>query len=266
MMKVALGKTLWLLFAVAMIVFLAAPVVFTAVYSLGESRYFQFPPQAWSLQWYGAFMRADKFRDALVTSAILAAVVTPLCLLMALPTAHALARYRFPGQRWIDALVLSPLIVPGVITGVALLSLFRILHQDIGLVRMSVAMLVVCFPYALRALAANYQGVDPATEEAARDLGYGPLRTWWTITLPQLRTGLLAGAVFVFVEVIDNFSVNVFLVDLHSNTLPIAAYQHIRDVDDPLVAVMSTLLSVLSVLLVLGFSRMLGLERLFKRP
>jgi putative spermidine/putrescine transport system permease protein len=263
-MKHYLGKALWLLFGVLMLSFLLAPVIFTAVYSVGESRYFQFPPQAWSLQWYTSFFRAQKFYEAMINSAILAAVVTPLCLLAALPTAHALARYRFAGQRWIDALVLSPLIVPGVITGVALLSLFRILHQDIGLVRMSVAMMVVCFPYALRALAANYQAVDPATEEAARDLGYGPLRTWWTITLPQLRTGLLAGAVFVFVEVIDNFSVNVFLVDLHSNTLPIAAYQHIRDVDDPLVAVMSTLLSILSVLLVLGFSRIMGLERMFK--
>lgn len=264
MARLLVVKALWLLFGLAVCVYLLAPVLFTAVYSVGESRYFQFPPQGWSLQWYGAFFRAEKFRDALLNSAILAAVVTPLSLLAALPTAHALARYRFPGQRWIDALVLSPLIVPGVITGVALLSLFRILHQDIGLVRMSVAMLIVCFPYALRALAANYQGVDPATEEAARDLGSGPLRTWWSITLPQLRTGLLASAVFVFVEVIDNFSVNVFLVDLHSNTLPIAAYQHIRDVDDPLVAVMSTLLSVLSVLLVLGFSRLLGLERMFK--
>ena len=88
---------------------------------------------------------------------------------------------------------------------------------------MALAMMVVCLPFALRAIAANYQNVDPATEEAARDLGASAMTTYLKITLPQLKPGILAAAIFVFVEVVDNFSVNVFLKDLQSDTLPIAA-------------------------------------------
>ncbi|WP_245573062.1 ABC transporter permease [Lichenihabitans psoromatis] len=113
-------------------------------------------------------------------------------------------------------------------------------------------------------LGANYTGVDLRCEEAARDLGAGPLYTYFKVTLPQLRSGLLAGAIFVFVEVIDNFSVNVFLVDLHGNTLPIAAYQHIRDFDDPLVAVLSTLLALLTLALVIVLDRVVGIDRVVR--
>ncbi|GAB4065523.1 ABC transporter permease [Ancylobacter sonchi] len=256
------SHTLWTLFGAAMLAFLLAPTLFTLLYSFSEARYFSFPVQSYSLRWYVAFFSAAKFQKAAIETGLLALIVVPCCLTAALCTSHAVARWEFPGRRLVDALILSPLIVPGVVTGVAFLSLFRILHQDIGLVRMAIAMMVVCLPYAVRALAANYGGVDRSTEEAARDLGAGPLQAYLKVTLPQLKPGLLAGGVFVLVEVIDNFAVNVFLVDLDSNTLPIVAYQHIRDFDDPVVAVMSTLLSALALTLVVVFNRMVGLEKL----
>ncbi len=265
-MRRAVGHTAWVIFGALLTTFLLAPAVITALYSTGESRYFQFPASGYSLIWYGAFFRSPVFRAAMVQTALLTVIVTPGCLVIALATSHALARNKFPGKQALDAALLSPLVVPGVVTGVAFLSLFRILGQDSGLLRMSVAMLVVCFPFALRALAANYADVDVRTEEAARDLGAGHLETYVRVTLPQLKPGLLAGAVFVAVEVVDNFSVNVFLVGIGNNTLPIAAYQHIRDFDDPLVAVMSTLLSLLSLGLVLLLSRVAGMDRLVRRP
>lgn len=257
-------KGLWALFGMVLTAFLLAPILVTALYSVSEARYFTFPVKAFSLKWYLEFFQSQTFVRAALQSFLLAAVVTPACLLLALPTAHALARSSFPGKRALEALILSPLIIPGVVTGVAFLSLFRIVHQDIGLVRMSLAMLVVTFPFALRALSANYGGMDRYAEEAARDLGCGPIRTYLKVTLPQLKAGSLAGSVFVFAEVIDNFSVNVFLVDLDSTTLPIAAYQHIRDFDDPLVAVMSTLLSIVALLLVMAMGRIARFDRFLR--
>ncbi|MCK0195716.1 ABC transporter permease [Ancylobacter sp. 6x-1] len=261
-MRTLISRTLWTAFGATMLAFLLAPTLFTVLFSFSEARYFSFPMQSYSLRWYTAFFGAAKFQKAAIETGLLALIVTPGCLAAALCTAHAVARWEFRGKRLVDSLILSPLIVPGVVTGVAFLSLFRILHQDIGLVRMSIAMMVVCLPYAVRAVSANYGGVDRATEEAARDLGAGPLLAYLKVTLPQLKPGLLAGGVFVLVEVIDNFAVNVFLVDLDSNTLPIVAYQHIRDFDDPLVAVMSTLLSALTLALVILFNRVIGLEKL----
>jgi putative spermidine/putrescine transport system permease protein len=256
-----LSKGLWLLYGLVLAVFLMAPVLVTALYSVSDARYFAFPVKAFSLRWYVEFFGSSKFIDAALNSVLLAAVVTPVSLLLALPTAHALARLDFPGRKAVEALILSPLVVPGVVTGVAFLSFFRMLHQDLGMVRMAVAMLVVTFPFALRALAANYGGMDRYAEEAARDLGCGPVRTYLKVTLPQLKAGSLAGAIFVFSEVIDNFAVNVFLVDLDSTTLPIAAYQHIRDFDDPLIAVMSTLLSLVALGLVIVFGKFAKFDR-----
>lgn len=258
------SRALWLLFGLAVVIFMLAPVLVTALYSVGESRYFTFPPQGFSGKWYLEFFASEKFLQAAQHSFILAAIVTPLSLVLALPTAHALARLEFPGRRLLEAMIMSPLVVPGVVTGVAFLSLFRILNVELGMVRMSVAMLVLSFPFALRALMANYNGMDRSAEEAARDLGCGPVQTYFKVTLPQLKAGSLAGAVFVFTEVVDNFSINVFLVDLDTNTLPIVAYQHIRDFDDPLVAVMSTLLSVLAVVLVFVFAKFTKFDRFMR--
>ena len=258
--RVAEG-TIPALFCGAVLLFLLAPTLLSAYYSVGEARYFSFPASAYSLKWYGQFFASPKFSTAMVRTALLAATVTPLCVGVALMTAHAMAQGRFRARRFLDAIALSPLIVPGVVTGIAFLSLFRIAGIELGLVRMGVAMLVVCLPFALRAIAANYNSVDPATQEAARDLGASAFQTYLRVTLPQLKPGVLAAAVFVFVEVVDNFSVNVFLTDLGSDTLPIAAYQHVRDFDDPLVAVMSTILSLLTLALVLVFQRFVGLDR-----
>lgn len=254
----------WLLFCGLVLVFVVSPTVFTAYYSIGTSKYFQFPIEVYSGKWYGLFFESAKFRGAMMRTAILAGIVTPVCVLVALATAHAMAYGSRRAKQVLDAIALSPLIVPGVVTGIAFLSVFRLVGIEIGLIRMAIAMLIVCFPFALRAIAANYQNIDPATEEAARDLGAGPLMTYLKVTLPQLTPGVLAGAVFVFVEVIDNFSVTAFLTDLNSDTLSITAYQHIRDFDDPLVAVMSTLLSILTLIAVLLVQRVIGLDKVVK--
>lgn len=257
-----LAKAGWFIFGIAATSFVVAPAVLIAFYSFSKARYLEIPIQDYSLDWYAAFFASESFRAAIINTAILAVSVAPICLMAALATAHAMARYEFRGKRALEAFVMSPLIVPGVVTGVALLTFFRIAGIELGLFRMSVAMVIVSFPFALRALAANYGSVSVSLEEAARDLGAGRIQTYFRVTLPQLKPGIVAGAIFVGVEVIDNFAVNAFLVDLRSNTLPIAAYQHVRDFDDPLVAVMSTLLSVLSLILVLIFNHFIGLEKI----
>ncbi len=261
-MNGAIARAGWLLFGIIATIFIVAPAALIAVYSLSKARYFSLPVRDFSLNWYFAFFASDSFRDAMMNTAILAIVVTPICLIAALATAHAIARYEFAGKNALEAFAMSPLIVPGVVTGVAFLAFFKAMGVELGLVRMSFAMAIVSFPFALRALLANYGAVSVSLEEAARDLGAGRVETYFRVTLPQLKPGIVASTIFVGVEVIDNFSVNAFLVDLQSNTLPIAAYQHVRDFDDPLVAVMSTLLSVLSLIFVLVFNYFIGLEKI----
>jgi putative spermidine/putrescine transport system permease protein len=261
---VTLRRAGWGLYLVLAALFLAGPVAFIALYSFVDATFFRLPIPGFSLRWYREFFHSPVFSQALKSTLLLAAVVTPLCMAIAIPTAWAIARLRFRGRELLNAAILSPVVLPGVVTGIALLSLFGQLSLKDGFARMVLAMTLLCLPFAVRALAANFHGLDPASQEAARNLGAGPVTTFWRVTLPQLKPGLIAGGVFVFVETMDNFSINVFLADTRSKTLPIAAFEHVRDFDDPTVAAMATLLSALSVLIVLVVDRIVGLDRFLR--
>jgi putative spermidine/putrescine transport system permease protein len=241
--------------------FILLPVLFIALYAFNEGAYLTLPPKPPTLHWFASFLANPRFMAALRSSFGIAGVVTPAALLLALPTAFALVRCDFPGKTALTTVLLAPLVVPGVITGIAFLSLFSRAGLGAGFWPLALALLCFAFPFAVRALVANLHGLDPALEEAARNLGASRFRAFLWVTLPQLRPGLLAGGIFVFVEAIDNFSIAVFLIDARTTTLPVEAFSYIRDFDDPTVAAMAVLLMALSALLVLLVDRLVGLDR-----
>ncbi|CAN5899090.1 ABC transporter permease [soil metagenome] len=241
--------------------FILLPVAFIALYAFNEGGYLRLPPQGLTFHWFVNFFAIARFRAALESSLIVSAVVAPACLLIAVPAALALVRYRFPGRDLINGLIMSPLIVPGVVIGISFLSLSARVGTGLGLVPIIVALTCFAFPFAVRALAANLHGLDPRLEEAARNLGASRFNAFLFVTLPQLRPGLLAGGIFVFVEAIDNFSIAVFLTNSRITTLPVESYSYIRDFDDPTVAAMAVLLMSLSAVLVFAIDRLVGLDR-----
>jgi ABC-type spermidine/putrescine transport system permease subunit II len=248
-------------FAALVMAFILLPVIFIALYAFNDTGYFHFPPQGVSLKWFVSFFANARFRAALASSLIISATVAPLCLLIAVPTALALVRYRFPGRDLVNGLIMSPLVVPGVVIGISFLSLSARMGGGPGLLPIIVALTCFAFPFAVRALTANLHGLDPRLEEAARNLGASRFRAFLWVTLPQLRPGLLAGGIFVFVEAIDNFSIAVFLTNSRTTTLPVEAYSYIRDFDDPTVAAMAVLLMSLSAILVFAIDRLVGFDR-----
>jgi putative spermidine/putrescine transport system permease protein len=243
------------------VVFLTIPVVFIILYAFNEARYFTLPPKGLTLHWFANFFQNDRFQAALRSSFGIAGLITPTSLAVAVPSAVAIVRGSFRGRGLLNAALLSPLMIPGVVTGIAFLGLFSQLDVGSGFWRLTVALTCFTLPFAVRALVANLHGLDPALEEAARNLGASRWRAFLHVTLPQLRPGLLAGGIFVFVEAIDNFSISVFLTDIRTTTLPVEAYNYIRDFDDPTVAAMASMLIGLSVVLVFAVQRITGLDR-----
>ena len=246
----------------AVMIFILLPVVFIALYAFNETAYLSLPPQGFTLRWFAKFFANVRFREALASSLSIAFAVTPAALLVALPAAVALVRYRFAGREFVNLAVMSPLVVPGVVVGISFLSLAAWIGVGLGTWALIVAMTCLAFPFALRALVANLHGLDPALEEAARNLGATRLSAFALVTLPQLKPGLLAGGIFVFVEAIDNFSTAVFLTNSRTTTLPVEAFSYIRDFDDPTVAAMAVLLMAFSAALVFAIDRLVGLDRL----
>ena len=248
--------------AAAVMGFILLPVAFIVLYAFNDTAFLSLPPHGLSFKWFANFFANARFRQALYSSLTVSAVVAPACLLIAIPAAIALVRYRFPGRGLVNALIMSPLVVPGVVTGISFLSLSARVGTGIGIMPITVALTCFAFPFAVRALAANLHGLDPRLEEAARNLGASRWRAFLFVTLPQLRPGLLAGGVFVFVEAIDNFSIAVFLTNSRTTVLPVESYSYIRDFDDPTVAAMAVLLMCLSAALVFLIDRLVGFDRL----
>ena len=251
-------------FVIVVALFLLAPVVFIVLYAFNNSSYFSLPPQGFTLKWFANFFGNSRFRQAIATSLAMAAIVTPLSLLIAIPTAYALVRGRFRGRGFLNLFVFSPLIIPGVVTGIAFLIFLTSIGIGPGFLGLVVAMSCFALPFAVRALVATMHGLNRELEEAARNLGASDWEVFRLVVLPQLRPGMLAGGTFVFVEAIDNFSISAFLTSPHSTTLPVEAYGYIRDFDDPTVAAMAAILILLSAILVLGVGRLIGLDRMFR--
>jgi len=255
------SSAIWACYIGVILLALTAPIIIIVIYSFSPSRYMQVVPSGISLKWYKLFFSDKTFMLALRNTLILSAGTLPLCMMIALPTAHSIARKAVAGADMIGIIMSSTLILPGVVTGIAFLSFFNFLHVDNGIIRMTIAMTVVCLPYAVYALLANYRGMDVSLEEAARDLGAKPLYIYFRVVLPQLRPGVIAGGIFILVEAIDNFAVNVFLADGRTVTLPIATYERMRTFDDPTVAVIATMMALVALVLVTLLGKLVGLDR-----
>jgi putative spermidine/putrescine transport system permease protein len=249
---------------VAVSAFLLLPIVVIFYYAIQDGAYFQLIPNAFSWRWFVAAWENERFIAAALNSLWFALIVTPISLALAIPTAYALVRYNLPFKSTLNVLIMSPLLVPGVISGIAFMTLFGVFDVDNGIVKNAIAMACFTFPFAVRAIAANLQGLGIVWEDAAASLGATRWQTWSWVLLPMLRPGMLAGGIFVFVETIDNFSITVFLVSRNSMTVPIEVYNYIKDYDDPSVAVVALVSIIGSTLLMFLVERLIGLDQFLR--
>jgi len=243
------------------VAFLAIPVLFVIFYSFNHSAYFQFPPQGLSLRWYANFFRLHYFRNGALISLALAAAVTPLSVAIGGATSYALVRGKFRGAALINSLLMSPIIIPGVVTGIALLTMFYLIGSGWRFGNLVIAMTLVCLPYTVRTINANLHGLNAFTEEAAINLGASRWTTFRRIVLPQIRPGIVGGMIFVFATVLEDVSVVIFLTSYRTSTLSIAALGYLRNKDDPTIAAMATMLIAVTVGLVFIIQRVIGLDK-----
>jgi putative spermidine/putrescine transport system permease protein len=256
----ALGWPLGLV-ASLIIAFLALPVLFVIFYSFNASAYFQFPPKGLSLRWYANFFRLHYFRDGALVSLALAAVVTPLSVAMGAAASYGLVRGKFRAAALINALLMSPIIIPGVVTGIAFMTMFNLIGSRWSFGNLVIAMTLICLPFTVRTISANLHGLNPNTEEAAVNLGASRWTTFRRVVLPQIRPGIVGGMIFVFATVLEDVSVVIFLTSYKTSTLSIAAMGYLRNKDDPTIAAMATMLIALTVGLVYVIQRVVGFEK-----
>jgi putative spermidine/putrescine transport system permease protein len=184
-----------------------------------------------------------------------------ISLVLGLAAAYALARRMLPAAELLTSLLMAPLIMPSVVIGVAMLQFYAIVGLRGSLVGLLIAHVVITVPYIVRSALASLAGLDASLEEAARTLGATGLEAFGLVTLPLMRPGLVAGALFAFITSLDNVPVTIFLIGANQTTLPVLIFTSVEMGVDPSVAAISTLLILATLVVLLLAERRAGFHR-----
>jgi putative spermidine/putrescine transport system permease protein len=244
---------------------LVVPHLIVIVTSFDPSPVGVFPPRGLTGKWYANALARPAFREALGLSLTVAVGAALGAVAAGVMASLLLVRYQFRGRAVLTALLQSPMMIPEVVLGLGFLIVFSRWRFHVTTANLVLAHVVVTLPYAVRVISANLYSVGPSIEEAAQVLGAGPLRTVLQITLPVIKQGMLAAAIFAFVVSFDNFTVSAFLVSARG-TLPVEIYAYIRTGSDPTIAAISAMLIAMSLLVVLVVERIVGFEGIAETP
>ena len=241
--------------------FLMLPVVAVALASFSRTSYLTVPPRGLTLRWFSAVLGDPEYVQAIVFSLVLAVLATLGSLAAGVAASYALIRRRGPGGALAAALLNAPLVFPGVVVGVALLQFYALVRMNGTLVGLAIAHMVITVPYVVRAVIASLEGIDPELESAARVLGASGPAAFLTVTLPLIRPGVAAGALFSFIVSFDNVPVSIFLLGAGQMTLPVKIFSAIEYGVDPSIAAVSTMLIALTGLGLAVAERWVGFHR-----
>ena len=251
-----------LAFHTLFVVFVLAPIVVVGWVAFTPHAYLSFPLAEWSLRWFRTIADYPEFVRAFWQSLALGAVSSTAAVALALPVALLVARQRFAGREALLALLQSPLMIPHVVLGIALLRFFTEVGLAGTFIGLWVAHIVVIFPFALRLALASAEGMDPALENAAASLGASRFTITRRIVLPLIGPGLVSGWVLAFINSFDEVTMTVFIATPGTTTLPVRMFLYIQDNIDPLVTAVSAAVIVLTVALLVLLDRLAGLEAL----
>lgn len=256
------GERLWLyLLAALVLFFLVAPIFVVVPMSFSAGEFLEFPPQEWSLRWYEAYVSSADWRLATWVS-LRAAILT---MLVATPLGVAAAYgLHVSGSRFArtaQLILITPLIVPVIILAVGIFYLYvqlGMVNTTIGLV---LAHSILAIPFVVITVSAGFAGFDMNQERVARSLGASRLKAFLTVTLPQIRPSIVAGALFAFIVSLDEVVIALFISSGPKSTLTRRMFTGLRDEVDPTIAAVSSMLIIASVLILLLAQLFQGTKR-----
>ena len=243
------------------LVFIYTPLIILAIYAFNPSRIQVWPPTGFTLHWFGEAASNPAVSQAVVNSFIVATFATALALVLGTLASVAVARYAFFGRQTISFLLVLPIALPGVVTGVALRTSFVTLGVDFGLTTIVVGHATFCVVIAFNNVVARLRRLPRSPEEASGDLGADTFTTFRRITLPAMRTALLSGALLAFALSFDEIIVTNFTAGPGTQTIPLWIYSAIQRPNElPVVNVVATVLILVSIVPVWLAQRIAGSE------
>lgn len=199
------------------------------------------------------------------TSIVVSLLGNILALLIGMPAAYALSRFSFRGKDALNALFLSPLLIPGIVLGFTLLRYLIIVYHLPVYAGLLIGHTVIMLPFIIRVIASSLSNFDFAIEEAALSLGAGRLETFFKVVLPNIRSGIIAAILIAFLESFNNVDISVFMTGPGFSTLPIQMLTYVENYFDPTIAAISVMLMILTGILMFLIERLMGLSYFTKR-
>lgn len=247
------------------IFFLIAPLFVIVAASFTETSYVTFPPQGFTLKWYRELAAQTEFFRSFVDSVVIGVATMAGAALIGIPTAFGLRLGSQRSQAVLRTFVMSPLTLPGIVTGVALLQIYYAANLDAPLAGIIVGHILVTVPFFVRTLGAGLEAVDPSILEAAESLGATRARVLWRVLLPSVLPSICAGLAFVFITSFDEVTMSIFFSNPAVMPLPIKIFSYIEFSIDPIIAALSTILILFAFLIVTGLQQLLGFDRAFRK-
>ena len=236
----------------AVITYLMAPLVLIVLNSFNTSTYGAFPPPGFTLDWYvKALFQVPDFRLGLVNSLIVATASTLVSVTLGVLAAYALTRYRFRQRETVRIVLMLPLFLPSIVVGAALFVLFILVSLYGTLTSLVLSHALLNMPFVITVISANLKTFSPQYEEAAMDLGANGIRTFFEITLPNIRFGIMLATVLAFVLSFDQVDISLFLARPQTITLPIAMFKYTENYQDPTLAAVASLMILFAALVAL---------------
>jgi putative spermidine/putrescine transport system permease protein len=251
-----------LLFNALVISFMLAPLVIVCLVAFTPENTLTIPSTHLSLRWFRAVFAHPDFVQSFWNSLWLALSAATLATLIAVPAGLAITRYDFKGRDGLNALFLSPLIIPHLILGVALLRLFTLIGATGNFVWLILAHVIIITPYVLRLVLAAAVGMDRSCEQAAMSLGASQLTLFRRVTLPMILPGVTGGWLLAFINSFDEVTMSIFVTAPSTVTLPVRMYMYATESIDPLMAAASALMVAFTAVVMVLIDRLYGLDRI----
>lgn len=238
-------------FVTLVMLFLYTPIVVLVVYSFNDNRTLTWPMKGFTLSWYEKLFQNEQILQAIANSFYVATCSTLLTLLIGIPAAMALHRYHFPGKTIFRRLLLLPIALPGIVTGISMLNMFKMFGFNLNLQTVIIGYATALLAVVVTQIFARLQRLPKSLEEASADLGAGPLKTFLFITLPNIKSAIFGAGLLSFVLSFDEIPVTFFLTG-RDNTLPMYIYSTMRRGVTPEINAVGSIIVLMSLILIIA--------------
>ena len=241
-------------------IFLIGPLLVIMAASFSNTTYLKFPGEGFTLQWYEQIIKVKSFISAAKNSVIISFGGTFIALILGLPAAYALNRYRFKGKELIKGLFLSPVLIPVIVLGFVMLRYVVNRFKLPAMPSLLIGHTILSIPYVMRVVTSSLANFDFSMEEAAKILGAGNLYTFVHILLPNIKSGIVSACIMAVINSFNNVSLSAFLTSAGVSVLPIEMMAYVEYHFDPTIAALATLLMVITLGVMLVIEKTLGLK------